>query len=119
MWTTITIILASLIVGTIIGFLVHLAGVIEKWIKFSVKDAEYIAQNTEKIEKRAIVKSEVFKNRLKEIIEKIKERAKEEHTSLRITSLESCKTDNQIRVTLRERGFRIERMGDNSLTIYW
>ena len=86
---------------------------------FKVKDADYIAKNIERIEKQSIRKSKVFKNRLEEILKNIKERASQECTSLRITSVEGCKTDKQIRLALKERGFQVATTGNNTAIIYW
>ncbi len=92
---------------------------IKECLLFTSNKAAYIAKNAEKVEKQSIIKSRVFKDRLEEILKTIKERASEEHTSVRITFIDSCKTDKQIRIALKKRGFQSERESDNSLLIYW
>lgn len=90
-----------------------------KAFKFTSTKAEKIAKNALCTERNEIRNSKVFKNRLSEILKTIKERASKNETDLRVTHIEGCKTDKQIRKDLEERGFYIIRVYENGMTIRW
>ena len=74
----------------------------------------------EKREKREILKSKVFKDRLFNIIERIKEETVKGKNCIEITYLDSCKTDQQIRKVLQERKYETSKWSsNNSLMISW
>ena len=110
--------------NTFVGFLMgyffpKIVGAINDKRQFTAKKAEYIAKHALLTERKEIRGSEVFKTRMSEILKTIKEKSSKNETELRITHIGSCKTDQQIRKALEERGFNVASVYDNGATIRW
>src|SRR5208283_71120 len=87
--------------------------------QFTADRAKYIAKHALQAEIKEIRDSEVFKTRMSEILKTIKEKSHKNETQLRVTYLDTCKTDKHIRKALDERGFDIGSVYDNGMTISW
>lgn len=83
--------------------------------------AEYLLEQSAKFDAKKVRQSEVFKNRLKVILESIEDASKAGKNRLVITHMENCHTDVEIRKELRERNFETSSVcdGPNSLRIRW
>ena len=83
--------------------------------------AEYLLEQTAKFDAKKVRQSEVFKNRLKAILESIEDASKAGENFLVVTYMENCHTDKEIRAALRERNFETSADcdGENSLRIRW
>lgn len=83
--------------------------------------AECLLEKSTKCDAKKVRQSEVFKNRLKVILESIEDVSKAGKNRLVITYMENCHTDRQIRAVLRERDFETfaDFDGSNSLRILW
>jgi hypothetical protein len=92
---------------------------IRKRRQFTADRAKYIAKHALQVEIKETRDSEVFKTRMSEILKTIKEKSYKNETELGVTHLETCKTDQQIRKALGERGFSIGSVYDNGMTIRW
>jgi hypothetical protein len=111
-----------LIAGVIVGFALFpfLIDELKVKLSFGATKTNAFRKKTEKREQREIRNSKVFKDRLFNIIERIKEESIKGKHRIEITHLEACKTDQQIRKVLEERKYETSRWnGDNSLTISW
>ena len=83
--------------------------------------AEYLLKQSDKINTKKVKQSEVFRNRLKVILEAIEDASKAGKNRITITSVKNCHTDKVIREALYERKFEtfMEFDGPNSLLIKW
>ena len=87
----------------------------------TLKRAEYLLEQTKIFDAKKVRQSEVFKNRLKIILESIEDVSKSGNNELVITHMKNCHTDNEIREALCERHFETVKDcdGPNSLRIMW
>jgi hypothetical protein len=110
----------NFLLGVMVGhFFPKLLKIINDNREFTAKKAEYIARNAIRVEREEIRSSKIFKERLSAILKTIREKSSKHENELRVTNVESCKTDQQIRKALEERGFSIIRAYENGMTIRW
>lgn len=82
--------------------------------------SKYIAENQPRIDRIKLRKSKVFKRRLKNIVNSIKEESKKGNQCLEIAYFQNCETDNEIYRELDYRNFKLDRhYQENTMKIYW
>lgn len=111
------IILATLIVGVLLGWLLLPAvlSAIEKRRKFDAYKAKLLVKQ----KKLEIRNSKEFKKRLSEALRLIKEEAAEEKRNIKIAFHCNCRTDKELAEELNNRNFETYETGDNTLKISW
>ena len=115
--TVFWVILATLVVGILIGWL--LLHALFRFIERRRKFDAYRAKLLVKQKKLEVRNSKEFKKRLAETLTMIKEESKSENRQLRIAFFRGCRTDKELEEELSSRNFETYEDGDRLLKITW
>lgn len=110
--------MCGMLVGTMI--LPEIINTIKLHCLTTAIKSKHIAENQPRIDRIKLRKSKVFKRRLKNIVNSIKEESQKGNRCLEIAYFQNCETDNEIYRELDCRNFRLDRhYQENTMKIYW
>ena len=108
--------------STLFGFfaLLKIVEFIILKLKFNAFRASYISRTTARKKRKAFENSSAYSTRLAEVLKLIKEESATDNRSIKISYIDGCETDHEIKRELGRRGFDTYTGNEmNTLQISW